>query len=41
MTNGTLSKAGWLHHAPGKEAEATMISATVTNPDGTKKSCPA
>lgn len=36
-TNGALSKAaeGWIMR-PGKDAEA-VISATVTNPDGTKK----
>jgi gliding motility-associated protein GldM len=40
MTNGTMSKGaeGWVIR-PGKENEA-MISATVTNTDGTKKSMP-
>jgi gliding motility-associated protein GldM len=40
MSNGTLSKAanGWIVK-PGREAKA-MVSATVTNPDGTKKSMP-
>ena len=39
-TNGSLSKAadGYIMR-PGKESEA-VISATVTNPDGTKKSMP-
>ncbi|MBP7407399.1 MAG: gliding motility protein GldM [Flavobacteriales bacterium] len=39
-TNGTLSKSadGYIMR-PGKDAKA-MISATVTNPDGTKKSMP-
>lgn len=37
MTNGTLSKGGeGFIVRPGKESEAT-ISATVTNPDGSKK----
>lgn len=40
MSNGTLSKAanGWIVK-PGKDTEAT-VSATVTNPDGTKKAMP-
>ncbi|MFZ1687210.1 MAG: gliding motility protein GldM [Flavobacteriales bacterium] len=40
MSNGTLSKDkdGFIVR-PGKEAKA-MVSATVTNPDGTKKSMP-
>lgn len=39
-TNGTLSKSadGYIMR-PGKESEA-IVSATVTNPDGTKKSMP-
>ncbi|MBL7957768.1 MAG: hypothetical protein JNM49_07395, partial [Flavobacteriales bacterium] len=40
MTNGSLTKGGegWIVK-PGKESEAT-ISASVTNPDGTKKAMP-
>ncbi|MCB0769334.1 MAG: gliding motility protein GldM [Flavobacteriales bacterium] len=40
MSNGTLSKAanGWIVK-PGREAKA-VVSATVTNPDGSKKAMP-
>lgn len=40
MTNGTLSKAasGWIVK-PGRDAKA-IVSATVTNPDGSKKTMP-
>jgi gliding motility-associated protein GldM len=40
MTNGSLSRSGegWIVK-PGKESEAN-VSATVTNPDGSKKSMP-